>query len=53
MKPVDLTHAGLEVVVELVTMVTGAGGAAGGVLAVVGAAPVVGLTAVHNLHLNP
>lgn len=45
------TYARLEVLSELVTLVTGAQGPAGGVLTVMRAATVVFLTAVHDLHL--
>lgn len=47
------TNAGLEVLVQLVTLVTGADGPAGGVLAVVRTAAVVVLAAVDDLHLDP
>lgn len=47
------TDAGPEVLVQLVSLVTGADGPAGGVLAVVRTAAVVVLAAVDDLHLDP
>lgn len=47
-----LTHAGLPVPVQLVTVVAGARRAVGGVLAVMRATSIVLLTAVDDLHLN-
>lgn len=47
------TDAGPEVVVQLVSLVTGADGPTGGVLAVVRTAAVVVLAAVDDLHLDP
>lgn len=48
-----LTNTRLEVVMELVAMVTAAHRAIRVVLTVMRTAAVINLTAVHNFHLNP
>lgn len=48
-----LTSAGLLVLLQPIAEVAGADGARAGVVAGVGTAPVVGLAAVDNLHLDP
>lgn len=47
------TDAGPLICVQLVAAGTGAQGPSTGVAAAMGAAAVVGLTAVHDFHLNP
>jgi len=48
-----LTSARLLVLFKPIAKVTGAGWARAGVVARVGTAPVVGFTAVHDLHFYP